>query len=157
MAKIKTSKKAVISSDNTALNLKNLNTLLPYNPTENLAKQETVIKGIVECIQNNQPQDMIIILETHLLAMGRKKVPKNPDTPVIAPAAAKAIVAGMKAIINILNPRKVAMKQPDKRVRKAVVKRRAPSTSAQRPPSHKAPAGIALKARVSVKKRASKS
>ena len=124
MAKTKTLKKAVASSEDIVRDFKEDASITSYDFTEVGANRTKIINAIVQCIDLKQPNDVIMALETYLMATNKKRVPKKPDTPILAPATAKVVLAGIKAIIRILNPTKVVAKQPAKATVRAVIKKR---------------------------------
>lgn len=124
MAKTKISKKVVPSSDDIAWNFKKDETITPHNTKSVASKPANIIQGIMECIELNKPNDVVTILGMHLYASGKKKLPKNPDAPILAPATAKVVLAGIKAIIKILQPAEEVIKKVRKPAPKAVAKKR---------------------------------
>lgn len=81
MAKTKTSIMQKKSSKNTIQSNINLEKLIPYSPTAELADENFIGKAIVECLKNNDPEGVIEIIAIHLEALNKLQSAKQASLP----------------------------------------------------------------------------
>jgi DNA-binding phage protein len=80
MVKTKISTKQKKSSKNTELKI-NLENLISYSPTAELADENFIGKAIIECLKNNDPEGVIEIIAIHLEALNKLQSAKQVNLP----------------------------------------------------------------------------
>lgn len=78
MANKKISTKQKRISENTIVKLKKDAHLIPYSPTQELLDENLIGKAVLECLENNDPEGAIEVINIHVRTINRVK--KNKKT-----------------------------------------------------------------------------
>ena len=106
-----------------------------HDPREFLADKANIIKGIIQCLTDNNPTGVVNMLDAYRSASGKKVITFHSEGgTTFTPTQIKALTASARMITKILHPPKPVKKRVQKQVAKiATKKRRAPTATHQRP------------------------
>ncbi|MBS0654467.1 MAG: hypothetical protein JSR46_01710 [Verrucomicrobia bacterium] len=63
------------------MKLKSREGLKRYSPTEQLLDKDFIAKAVWECLENNDPEGVVEVIEAHMRAVNRTKAAKDIDLP----------------------------------------------------------------------------
>ena len=61
--------------------LKNISSLIEYNPTQELSDENFVGKAIIECLRNNDPEGVMEVIEMYLSALEKTQFVQKSRVP----------------------------------------------------------------------------